>query len=353
VQREAGATFVEWQGGLWAHGFSDAIGEHLAVRTDVGIWDVSPLRKWDVRGCGAMELVDHLFTNAVRGAATGQIRYGLFCDHAGAILNDGTVYVFAHDRLWVLTSMDADGDRLASAARSTGVSVEPLTEALAAVQVQGPRSRELLAAVCPAIAQLAYFRFAPNPVLVGDVECWISRIGYSGELGFELFCAQMDAPGLWRSLVARGARPYGFETVETLRVEAGLLLLGADFVSGRTNPYDVSLDTVIKLDKGDFVGREALAATAATPPRRLVTLVLAGEDVPPRGAGVLHGDRLVGTLTSVCRSPTIGRVIGLASVDRAYAVPGGRLCVAVGQGGPDALVARVPIYDPEKRRPRV
>jgi len=158
---------------------------------------------------------------------------------------------------------------------------------------------------------------------VGDVECWISRIGYSGELGFELFCAQMDAPGLWRSLVARGARPYGFETVETLRVEAGLLLLGADFVSGRTNPYDVSLDTVIKLDKGDFVGREALAATAATPPRRLVTLVLAGEDVPPRGAGVLHGDRLVGILTSACRSPTIGRVIGLASVDRAHAAPGG------------------------------
>src|SRR4051812_43552113 len=116
VQREAGATFVEWQGALWAGDFGDATAEHLAVRADVGIWDISVLRKWELRGRRAVELVDGLFTNKVRRDEVGRIRYGLFCDEAGTILNDATVYVVSPHRVWVISGRDADGEHLAAAA---------------------------------------------------------------------------------------------------------------------------------------------------------------------------------------------------------------------------------------------
>jgi aminomethyltransferase len=352
AQQRAGAGFRTWEGRLWAEDFGDPIGEHLAVRADVGIWDISPLRKWEVRGRLAVDVIDRLFTNTVRGLPVGAIRYGVFCNEGGAIINDATVYVLAPDRVWVFTSRDGDGEYLSDAAGMAGVGVEPLTDALAAFQVQGPRSRALLAGFLPDIGNLAYFRFYATPRAIEGVDCWVSRIGYSAELGYELFCDVAAAEELWTSIVAAGARPYGFAAADTLRIEAGLLLLGADFISGRTNPYDVSLDRVIKLEKPYFVGREALRETAAAPPRRLVALTVEGGVVPSQGAAALRGGQRVGTVTSACRSPTFGRAIGLATVASACAVSGARLDVSLRADRVAATVGSAPLYDPERRRVR-
>ena len=345
LQERHGATFAEFAGGAWADHFGDPPAEHHAVRTGVGVWDISPLRIWEVRGPGAAAAVDRVFTNPVAGAEPGRIRYGALCDAAGAMINDGTVYVLGVERVWVITSLASDGEHLAAHVPGTGPAGE-----LAKLQVQGPRSRDLLAELGAPVAGLEYFRVATEPVDVAGVACRLSRIGYSGELGYELFCAPADGERLWTGLVEAGARPYGFAAVETLRIEAGLPLLGAEFVSRRTSPYDLSLDNVVRLDGRPLVGGAALAADAAAPPHRLVALELDGDVVPPRGAALARSGRRVGTVTSACVSPTLRGVIGLAVVDTGAAGDGER--VEVGAERTGAVVRPVPLYDPAKARPR-
>src|SRR5581483_10613108 len=161
-----------------------------------------------------------------------------------------------------------------------------------------------------------------------------------------------DAEELWAALTGAGARPYGLAAVETLRIESGLVFIGYDYFPGETNPYDVGLDKVIRLDGGDFCGKAALAETAKAPPRRFVTLQLDGEEAPEYGAAVTVDGEAAGTLTSPCVSPTLGRVIGLAVLETPFSEQGQRVEVALGDGTVGAEVEPLPIYDTEKHRPR-
>jgi len=352
-QRELGCEFVEWEGWFWPNHFGDPAAEHRAVREDVGVWDESPLRKWDFRGRDALAAADRIFTNDMAGLEVGQIRYAPFCDENGKIVGDGTVFKFADDHAWGITALDSDLDHFRAVVRGLEVSIEAITTELPHVQLQGPRSRETLASLCDAdVASLGYFRFWPERVGVGGVQGWVSRTGYSGELGYEIFCAPGDAESLWDALTSAGATPYGLAAVETLRIESGLVFIGYDYFQHETEPFDVSLDKVVRLDTGEFQGKRALGETAKSRPRRMVTLALEGDDVPEYGAAVTKDGRPAGTLTSPCESVTLGNVIGLAVLDTAYARKGERLDVAVGDGTAPAIVESLPIYDPEKRRPR-
>ena len=352
-QRELGADFVDWEGWYWPNEFGDAIAEHNAVRNDVGVWDESPLRKWDFRGPDALRAADRIFTNDMLGLQVGQVRYAPFCDENGKMVGDGTVFRFTDDHAWVITALDSDLDHFRQVANDMDVEIEPITQDLPHVQLQGPRSRELLAGLTDADVQgLRYFRFWPEQVEVGGVPAWVSRTGYSGELGYEIFVAPDDAPQLWRVLTEAGAKPYGMVAVESLRIESGLIFIGYDYFQNETDPFDMSLDKVIRLDKGDFHGKEALQETAQDPPRRMVTLVVEGGEVPEYGAAVTSNGEPAGTLTSPSESPTLGKVIGMAVLETRFADKGTEVEVAVGEGTAKATVEDFPIYDPEKRRPR-
>jgi glycine cleavage system T protein (aminomethyltransferase) len=187
----------------------------------------------------------------------------------------------------------------------------------------------------------------------------LSRTGYSGELGFELYCSPGDAPELWRAVVnagaAHGLRAIGLSAIETLRIESGLLFPDIDYFPHQTDPFEVRLDKVVKLDKpGDFVGKAALAEIAAKGTARLLTtLRIDGEDVPEYGAAVTLDGREVGIVRSPCQSPTFdSQVIAMAAIDRELDAPGQRLDVALGDGTIGATVAAFPLYDTEKTRPR-
>jgi aminomethyltransferase len=233
------------------------------------------------------------------------------------------------------------------------VSIEPITEKLPHVQLQGPRSREVLAdLVDEDVESLRYFRFFPHQVHVGRVPAWVSRTGYSGELGFEIFTEPDYAEELWGVLTGAGARPYGLTAVESLRIESGLIFIGYDYFQHETDPFDMSLDKVIRLDTGDFHGKAALAETAKAPPKRLVTLAVDGSDVPEYGAAVTKDGEPAGTLTSPSESPTLGKVIGMAVLDSRFAAKGETVDVALGDGTVSATVDDFPIYDPQKTRPR-
>ena len=353
VQRELGCEFMDWEGWYWPNHFGDPVAEHRAVRDDVGVWDESPLRKWELRGKDALRAADRVFTNDMLGLEVGQVRYGPFCDENGKMVGDGTVFKLADDQAWAITALDTDLDHIREVASGLDVAIESATEQLPHVQLQGPRSRALLAGLTDAdVAGLPYFRFWPDPVGVGGVPCWLSRTGYSGELGYELFCAPEHAEELWAAVTAAGARPYGLAAVETLRIESGLIFIGYDYFQHETDPFDLSLDKVIRLDTGDFHGRRALVETAKAPSRRLVTLALEGSEAPEYGAAVTAAGESAGTLTSPCESPTLDRVIGLASLEARFASPGTKVDVALGDATVPATVQTLPIYDPEKRRPR-
>jgi len=352
-QRELGCEFMDWEGWLWPNHFGDAAVEHRAVRQGVGVWDESPLRKWDFRGRDALQAADRIFTNDMLGLERGQIRYAPFCDADGKMVGDGTVFKFDDEHAWVITALDSDLQHFKQVVSGLDVAIEPITATLPHVQLQGPGSRELLAGISDAdVGALRYFRFLPEQVKVGGVPAFVSRTGYSGELGYEIFCEPADAAGLWAALTAAGAVPYGLAAVETLRIESGLIFIGYDYFQHETSPFDMSLDKVVRLDMGDFSGKAALAETAKSPPRRLVTLGVEGSTAPEYGAAVTSGGEPAGTLTSPCESPTLGRVVGLAVLETRLAAPGTRVEVALGDGTVPATVEPLPVYDPEKRRPR-
>jgi aminomethyltransferase len=353
VQEELGCEFMDWEGWYWPNHFGDPVGEHHTVRNDVGVWDESPLRKWELRGPDALAAADRIFTNDMAGLEVGQVRYAPFCDESGNMVGDGTVFNFGGDRAWAITALDSDLDHFSAVVGGMDVEIEAVTEQLPHVQLQGPRSRDVLAGLCERdVGELRYFRFWPEQVSVGGVPAYVSRTGYSGELGYEIFCAPNDAERLWRALTDAGAKPYGLAAVETLRIESGLIFIGYDYFQHETNPFDMSLDKVIVLDKGDFHGKRALEETAQAPPRRMVTLSVEGGEVSEYGAAVSQEGKPAGTLTSPCESPTLGKVIGMAVLETRYATKGEAVEVAVGDGTARATVDDFPIYDPEKRRPR-
>jgi len=362
VQVEAGATWTDWEGWAWAADFGDAVAEHNATRTACNVWDESPLRKWDMRGPDALALADMLFTNDMAAIEIGQVRYGAICDENGKMIMDGTVFHLAEGHCFSITSYDSDLDWYRKVAADHGFDVElkDVTAEMPHLQVQGPKAREVLGPITDGadVGSLRYFRFIQDGVTVGGVPVLLSRTGYSGELGFELYCKPDDATALWHAVVKagepHGLKPIGLSAIETLRIESGLLFPDIDYFPRQTDPFEVRLDNVIKLDTGnDFVGRDALRRIKGDgTPRLLTTLRIEGDEVPEYGAAVTVDGNDAGIVRSPCLSPTFNEVIAMAAIDRELNSEGQRVQVALGEGTVGATVAAFPLYDTDKKRPR-
>jgi aminomethyltransferase len=201
------------------------------------------------------------------------------------------------------------------------------------------------------VSALKYFRFFPDPVKVGGVEVTLSRTGFGGEMGFELFLTHPeDARALWDAVTGAGATPFGTDAIEILRIEAGLIVTDYDYEAHQRTPYDFNLDKMVALDRPG-IGKDALRAIAANPPNRFVTVKVDGDTVPEYGAAVTKGGDEIGVLTSPTASPRFG-TIGLAIVPTDQATVGNEVDVALGEGTAKATVDVLPIYDTNKERPR-
>jgi aminomethyltransferase len=355
VQEARGATFRDDDGWLWTMGFGDGLAGYEAISGGAAIWDVYPLVKWDVSGPQATAAIGRVFTGDVAGQAAGQVKYGAFVRPDGTMVDDGTVFKLADDRFFVLTNTTGFGEYWAAQTADLTYEAVNRTPHMPLISVQGPRSREILQTLTGSdLGDLGYFRFRTEPVEVAGVSTWLMRTGFSGELGFELIPEAADAVALWSAVVEAGAVPVGLDTIEPVRIEAGLIIYSTDYTPGEHTPYDVSLDKVVS-PLNTCVGRAALAKIAAAPPRRLKTLLLGSPGdtdgsaaaLPEVGAQVVLDGTVVGTLSSRVVSPTYGP-IGLAMLAAEAAVDGTRLDV----GTVRATVAPLSVKDPEKRRPR-
>jgi aminomethyltransferase len=363
-------SFVEYRGYWLAHCFNNegAIAEYWACREQVALMDLSPLRKWEVLGPDAETLIQRVVTRDARKLSVGQVVYTAICNETGGMIDDATVFRLGQDNFRFVGGDEYDGIWLREVADRDGLRawVKPSTDQLHNLALQGPFSRDALKQIVwtpptqPSLEELKWFRFLIGRIGTHDgVPIIISRTGYTGELGYEIWCHPSDGPAVWDAVWGAaeplGCKPLGLEALDILRIESGLIFAGYEF-DDQVDPFEAGIGfTVALANDEDFVGREALIERRDHPQRALVGLELAGNEVAGHGDEVYVGRRRVGVVTSGTRSPTLKRSIALCRMSVQYAENGTEVEVGKLDGLQKRLPARVvkfPFYDPEKTRPR-
>lgn len=345
-----------------------ALEEYRACREAVTLQDLSSLRKFDVMGPDAERLLELCTTRDMRRLAVNRGCYALVCSESGAVIDDGTLWRLAPDVFRWCPSSEQSALHLRETAQERGLAVHVRSHerAMPNLALQGPRSRELLASVVftqptvPALESLKWFGFTIARLRDRDGPAFmLTRSGYTGELGYEIFCDRADALAIWDALMQAGAPlglvPMGSEALGILRVEAGLAELGTEF-RGDIDAYEAGLGFAVDLNsKSEFIGRAALQRIHAAPRRVLTGLVLQGNEVPSHGDGVFRGRERVGVVTSAVRSPALGCAIALARVAVEWAAPGHALEVGRLDGQMKRLpgtTAAYPFVDAQRKRAR-
>lgn len=323
--------------------------EHAAVREACGLFDVSHMGEFMVRGPQALDLVQKVSVNDASTMDVGQAQYSAMCLETGGVIDDLIIYRFDDHYMLVVNASNIakDWDWIARHAAAFDVELEDVSDQTALLAVQGPGARDVLRPLAtPDIDDVKYYRFAEGSV--AGVPAVISGTGYTGEDGFELYVSADAAPALWRALleagVDHGLIPAGLGARDSLRLEVGYALYGNDLDEEHTT-LESGLGWVTKLDKGDFVGREALAAQKESGvQRRLVGLRLTDRGFPRPGYDILVGDDVVGRVTSGTVSPTLGYGIALGYVPTDLSKGGTELRIDARGRSVGAVVQRPPFY---------
>lgn len=356
--------------------------EYWAVRNAAALFDVSPLFKYHLSGPDAATLLNRVVTRDINKLAVGQVFYTPWCDAHGKVIDDGTVSRLDEQR-FRLTSAEPSLRWLSMNAVGLNVQIEDVSEKLGALALQGPKSRLILESITnPSITNLKYFRLMQTQI--AGLPVTVSRTGYTGDLGYELWCEAKDAEALWDVLVKAGhdygLTPAGILALDIVRVEAGLLLLDVDYTSAhkatieaqKSSPLELNLGWAVNLDKPNFVGQKALQAEKARgaawqfvgleidwPPLEKLFL---DEGLPPlipnvtvrASVPVSSMGRQVGYASSSTWSPLLKKYLALAHVEAEHAKPGNLLMYEImvqhKHRYTPARVVELPFYNPERKR---
>ncbi len=342
-------------------------GEYWACREKVTLQDMSGLRKFDIVGPDAEKLLQLATTRDVARLAVWRGSYTLICDDTGSVVDDGTLFRLGSDLFRWCCGTEESGRILSALAEQHGfqVRIHAMQNALPNLALQGPRSRELLRKIVftqPQVPSLDHLKwFGATVARLDDrngAPFMLTRSGYTGELGYEIFCSRADALGIWDAIMQAGDEfgitPMGSAALETIRIEAGLAAGGAEFAPG-VDAFEAGLGFAVDLGKHDFTGKSALERNSREPRRLLKGLLFECDDVPAHGAPVFDGERQVGTITSATRSPSLERAIAMARLSIEYANNDTRLEVGQLDGRMKRLGATVvdtPFIDPQRKRAR-
>lgn len=358
--------------------------EYYAIRNSAALIDVSPLFKYDITGPDALRLVNKIITRDAAKCMIGQILYTSWCDEEGKMIDDGTVWRLDENHFRI-TAADPSLRWFQDCGFGLEVMVRDMSARLAALALQGPNARRILKKIVrnPGLEELKYYHLLQTTV--SGAPLTITRTGFTGDLGYELWMPPGYAHQVWDQLMAAGygygLMPAGMVALDIARVEAGLLLIEVDYISAqralteerKSSPYDAGLGWTVALDKGPFVGRQALAAEKKAGPKwSLVGLevdwpfmeeLFAEHDLPPmiaartdRSAVPLYNanGRQVGQVTSRTFSPILKKYIALATVESRYDKPGTRLQVEVTveftRRKGLAVVTKTPFFNPPRKR---
>jgi glycine cleavage system T protein (aminomethyltransferase) len=345
---KAGARMVPFGGWDMPVQYAGIIEEHRTVRRAVGLFDVSHMGEFEVEGPQALSALQSLTTNDVAALDIGQVQYSALCYPDGGIVDDLTVYRIGADR-YMLTvnagNIDKDWEWVsghAGGARWRNVSADT-----ALIAVQGPKAEGLVGRLTERdVTAIGYYRFAHG--VVAGVHTLISRTGYTGEDGFELYVAAGDATRLWSALLdagrADGVAPIGLGARDTLRLEMRYALYGND-IDATTNPLEAGLGWIVKPAKGPFIGRDAIEKVRATgPARRLIGLEMTERAVARHGYPVVKDGARIGVVTSGSYGPSVDRSIAMAYVATAHAAVGTEIGVEIRGEARPARVVKTPFH---------
>ncbi|PLX84160.1 MAG: glycine cleavage system protein T [Desulfuromonas sp.] len=357
VHKKLGARLVEFGGWEMPVQYRGVIEEHLAVRNAAGLFDVSHMGEIEVAGAGALAFLQELTVNDVSKLANGQVQYSAMCHPHGGTIDDLTVYRFgAEHYLLCVNASNAEIDfawmeEVLEEGDFPPLSLRNVSENFAQIALQGPASETILSRLTDTdLARVTYYHFCEG-LLAGE-PCIISRTGYTGEDGFELYLAPEAAETLWSALLeagtAEGLVPAGLGARDTLRLEMAYPLYGHE-LSSQISPLEARLGWITRLDKPSFIGREALLRMKQEGlPRQLVGFVLTEPGVPRAGYPVMAGGKEVGVVTSGTMSPILRVGVGLALVQAGYGAEGTSLQIGIRSRRVAARVTKTPFVETRK-----
>jgi aminomethyltransferase len=345
--QQAGAKLVDFAGWEMPVQYEGVRPEHLAVRSDVGVFDVSHMGEIETKGPGALDLLQRLLSNDVAKIEVGGAQYSVLCREDGGVLDDLFTYRLGDDRYLTVTNAsnhERDFAWFQQHAAEHDAEVTDALDAYAMLAVQGPRAREVVGGLAggdlPARMRTATLELAGSEALVCGT-------GYTGEDGVEVLVDPAHAPALWDALLEAGVRPVGLAARDTLRLEVCFHLYGNDLMEER-GPIEAGLGWCCKEDTG-FIGSEAVAsARAEGPSEKLAPFVLTGPGIPRQGNAIVLGDEEVGVVTSGTLSPSMEVGIGMGYVRTDLAEPGTEFEIDVRGRRRDARVGEKPLYSPSR-----
>ncbi len=346
LEKELGGKMVDFGGWELPVQYSGILDEHEAVRTRVGIFDVSHMGEVTIRGPQALELLQTTTCNDVGKLEDSRAQYnGLLYPTAGFV-DDILIYRNAVDDYFVVvnaSNSDKDFEWLADCAKRMDVDVRNVSADYAQLAVQGPEAERVLQPLTDvSLAPMKYYRFAKGRV--DGAQAIVSRTGYTGEDGFEVYVAPSEGPRIMRKLVDAGVKPCGLGARDTLRLEAKMALYGND-IDHSTTPIEADLAWIVKLEKGDFMGRDVLQREKNEGPRRkLVGFEMVDRGIARHGYPVVDGSEEVGVVTSGTHSPTLKKAIGLAYLPLDKSAQGSEFMVLIRGKETRARVVPTPFY---------
>lgn len=350
TEKDLGGRMVDFGGWELPVQYSGILDEHEAVRTKVGVFDVSHMGEVTVRGRDAVELLQKSTCNDVSKLEDGRAQYNGLLYPNGGFVDDILIYRMSADDYFVVvnaSNTDKDFEWLRDAATGLDVEVKNVSADYAQLAIQGPEGERVLQTMTDAnLANIKYYRFDQGAV--DGAKAIVSRTGYTGEDGFEIYVSPGDAPRIMKKLVDSGVKPCGLGARDTLRLEAKMALYGND-IDETTTPIQADLAWIVKLDKGDFAGRDVLAREKDQgPPRKLVGFEMIGvgrdKAIARHGFPVVDGSAEVGVVTSGTHSPTLKKAIGLAYLPLDKSGQGNEFTILVRGKEARARVVPTPFY---------
>ncbi len=296
------------------------IAEHNAVREGCGLFDVSHMAELLIEGPGALASLNHIITNDLTGMAIGRVRYSAMCNENGGVVDDLIVYRLSENAYLAVVNA-ANHEKDAAHMRANllpNTTLTDLSEGVAQVALQGPKAKEILASLIPEeLAPKKYYTFTPGRVSVKGVDCLISRTGYTGSFGYELYCAAEEGVALWNILLEAGKEygliPCGLGARDTLRLEAGMPLYGHE-MTDEISPLEAGLEWAVKMNKEEFIGKQALV-DKGTPARKRIGLKAIGRGILREHQEVMKGDVQIGATTSGTFCPYLKQSCAMALVE--------------------------------------
>lgn len=344
----AGGKIVPFAGYLLPVQYSDIVVEHMAVREKAGLFDVSHMGELLLTGSDALNTINQLCSNEFGDMQDGRVRYSPLLNPEGGVMDDLLVYRLAADRYWLVVNA-ANREKDAAWVREHllgDCQMEDLSDSIAQLALQGPKSKAILTRLAKAedLPQ-KYYTFVES-VNVDGIACLVSRTGYTGSFGYELYCDAKDAPTLWAKLLEAGREdgliPCGLGARDTLRLEASMPLYGHE-MDDAVSPLETGLDFAVKMKKAAFIGKDALLARGE-PRITRVGLKAIGRGIVREDCAIFAGDTQIGKSTSGTHLPYLKAAYAMALIDRTYAEPGTKLTAQVRSRMVEVEVVTLPFY---------